>query len=204
MKIRQQPSFARMVGEWSGDTGGRGLVCVPWPFPKLGKTTFPRRGERSVGSHSLVRMASPLSLSTGFGKERRPLDPAPVLQADCAHPHAAVVHVSLVSEKGEPRDFVTERGSLTPILVGTTVATCAQLTDTNGEQGDFFVFNDLSVRIPGRFRLRFQLFDVDFSMLQTPQKAFSAENIVLSDVFVVHSPKDYPGLSSKFCWGVGF
>ena len=46
------------------------------------------------------------------------------------------------------------------VLVGSLVSPCHVLTDLDGNKSMFFVFNDISVRISGRFRLKFLLFNV--------------------------------------------
>lgn len=46
-------------------------------------------------------------------------------------------------------------------LVGSTVAPCEVLLDTNGQEGMFFVFHDLSIRTQGQYRLRFLIVDLN-------------------------------------------
>jgi hypothetical protein len=111
----------------------------------------------------IIRQQPNYARMIGFGKERRPLDPAPIIQANIQFPHFAIVHVSLVNENGEPRDFINDKGNLTGILMGHLVSTSQLLTDINGEKSHFFIFNDLSIRIPGKYRLKFNLFDMDLS-----------------------------------------
>jgi hypothetical protein len=48
-----------------------------------------------------------------------------------------------------------EDPSPTKTLMGSSVSSGYQLCDANNQMGIFFVFQDLSVRIEGRFRLRF-------------------------------------------------
>lgn len=45
-------------------------------------------------------------------------------------------------------------------FLGALVSNAYQLTDANGEPGVFFIFQDLSVRTEGRFRLKFILMDL--------------------------------------------
>ncbi|KAJ3333665.1 hypothetical protein HDU76_005409 [Blyttiomyces sp. JEL0837] len=46
-------------------------------------------------------------------------------------------------------------------LVGSSVTSCCVLKDVDGTEGMFFVFNDLSVRTQGLFRLKFHIVDVN-------------------------------------------
>lgn len=45
-------------------------------------------------------------------------------------------------------------------LVGSVVSEAQKLIDVDGRLGVFFVFQDLSVRVEGTFRLRFSLIDL--------------------------------------------
>lgn len=44
--------------------------------------------------------------------------------------------------------------------MGAVVSNAYQLTDQNNQQGIFFVFQDLSVRIEGTFSLKFMFIDL--------------------------------------------
>ncbi|KAJ3130887.1 hypothetical protein HK101_004902, partial [Irineochytrium annulatum] len=46
------------------------------------------------------------------------------------------------------------------VLSGGLISNCHILNDINGTTGVFFVFSDLSVRIGGKFRLKFMLFNL--------------------------------------------
>ena len=45
-------------------------------------------------------------------------------------------------------------------LVGSSVSSATKLYDLDGKLGIFFIFQDVSLRTEGRFRLRFSLIDV--------------------------------------------
>lgn len=45
-------------------------------------------------------------------------------------------------------------------LVGSSVSSATKLYDLNGHLGIYFVFQDVSLRTEGRFRLKFSLVDV--------------------------------------------
>ena len=70
---------------------------------------------------------------------------------------------SLFDETGETRlDLVHNRKSdkTFEALVGDKVVSAQRMTDEHGVERSLFVFTDLSVRIPGTFRLRFDLIDI--------------------------------------------
>lgn len=50
-------------------------------------------------------------------------------------------------------------------LMGGLVSNAYPLTDPDGEPGIFFIFQDLSVRTEGRFRLKFRLMDLSAGYL---------------------------------------
>ncbi|KAI7858526.1 velvet factor [Circinella umbellata] len=72
-------------------------------------------------------------------------------------------------------------------LAGQTVSSMYKLKDYDNNDGGFFVFGDLSVRIEGRYRLRFNLFEI------TTQGAINLKSIY-SDIFSVYSAKAFPGM----------
>ncbi|KAI8142609.1 velvet factor [Fennellomyces sp. T-0311] len=72
-------------------------------------------------------------------------------------------------------------------LAGQTVSSMYKLKDYDNNDGGFFVFGDLSVRIEGQFRLRFTLFEI------TTQGVISLKSII-SDILTVYSTKAFPGM----------
>ncbi|KAI8820212.1 velvet factor-domain-containing protein [Fimicolochytrium jonesii] len=79
------------------------------------------------------------------------------------------------------------------VLIGTLVSPCHILNDCGGQKGMFFVFPDVSVRVAGRYRLRFMVFDVRNAFLPNPPR----KHVVLSDVFTVYHPKEFPGMADS-------
>ncbi|CAG8576531.1 7638_t:CDS:2 [Diversispora eburnea] len=75
-------------------------------------------------------------------------------------------------------------------LAGTVVSSLHKLKDIDNTDGGFFVFGDISVRIEGRYRLRFSLFEI------IREEVIHVQSI-LSDVFTVYSPKTFPGMSES-------
>ncbi|KAJ2303183.1 hypothetical protein IWW54_005808, partial [Coemansia sp. RSA 2705] len=67
-------------------------------------------------------------------------------------------------------------------MAGSMVSPLHPLRDMTSVQGAYFVFSDLSVRMEGSFRLRFDLFEI------------TGRASAMSDVFHVYSPKRFPGM----------
>ncbi|KAK9457234.1 velvet factor-domain-containing protein [Dipodascopsis uninucleata] len=73
-------------------------------------------------------------------------------------------------------------------LAGTLVSSLHRVRDGEDREGGFFVFGDLSVRLEGRFRLQFSLFE----MLDGGQVEFITS--VMSDIITIYSAKHFPGV----------
>ncbi|KAI8343393.1 velvet factor-domain-containing protein [Chlamydoabsidia padenii] len=122
--------------------------------------------------------------------DRRPLDPPPIVQLltderNIQYPYF-FLYATLVSENGK-EDLTFSKNAKT--IAGTTVQSLHRLRDHDNE-GCFFIFADVSIRMEGFFKLRFTLFEIIGS--------FAARKCsVLSDVFQVHSPKSFPGMSES-------
>lgn len=75
-------------------------------------------------------------------------------------------------------------------LFGTQVSSLHKLKDTNNQDGGFFVFGDLSVKMEGKFRLKFTLYEVSNGEV-------SQLGEITSRVFEVYSPKVFPGMEES-------
>lgn len=85
-----------------------------------------------------------------------------------------------------------------PRLTGTTITNHWLAQDEFNEPGVFFLFNDLSVRTPGRYRLHFQFMIVPMDKLQGHVMPYLAETT--SNVFQVSQPigpNKFPGMSES-------
>ncbi|KAL2270301.1 hypothetical protein VTJ83DRAFT_2485 [Remersonia thermophila] len=169
-----------------------------------------------------VRQQPCAARSCGFGeRDRRVIDPPPIVQLTIHPPHSSssstspsselsrdeisrrlrhqfsVVHCSIWDERGErdmssmPEDFRQQRR-----LMGTLVASPFVGLDEKGEEGCFFCFPDLSCRTPGTFRLKFALVVLD------PARMFSGEKsaivaTAMSEPFQVYNAKDFPGMQAS-------
>ncbi|KAJ2627421.1 hypothetical protein GGF44_004731, partial [Coemansia sp. RSA 1694] len=99
---------------------------------------------------------------------------------------AFIMQVMLMDEAGEtPLRYI--KGHQVAAMAGALVSPLHTLRDTTGTQGAFFVFSDISVRMEGSFRLRFELYEMEGDMVHHRASA-------LSGVFSVYSPKRFPGM----------
>ncbi|KDQ18353.1 hypothetical protein BOTBODRAFT_28767 [Botryobasidium botryosum FD-172 SS1] len=156
-------------------------------------------------------------------RDRRPLDPPPVIRVrqyeifDAGTPQEReeeitaqeinvtgfVAHVDLFAapppesdtlKKVKTRRDITSGENLTSSLFGSTFVHATQMKDEDGVPVVFFVFADLSVKMEGYFKLRYRCFDI-LSASQVGSTPIAAE--LHSGVFVVYSTKEFPGLQAS-------
>jgi hypothetical protein len=77
-------------------------------------------------------------------------------------------------------------------LLGTLVSSLHKLKDTNNNDGGFFVFGDLSVKVEGHYRLQFNLFQMNVTGWECTHIAS-----IRSKVFQVYPAKTFPGMSES-------
>ncbi|KAG1464033.1 hypothetical protein G6F46_000668 [Rhizopus delemar] len=80
-------------------------------------------------------------------------------------------------------------------LMGAVISNTYQLNDEHDRPGIFFVFQDLSVRIEGRFCLKFMFMNLAAGDPMTMSSDIS--DVIFSDVFVVYSAKNFPGMTDS-------
>ncbi|KAK4514907.1 Tim44 domain-containing protein [Mucor velutinosus] len=138
-------------------------------------------------------------LSTNNERDRRTLDPPPIVQIELDNSNAQetqdflqnpylFMSVSLVNPSTH-EDIVH---STQNTLSGQTSSSMYKLKDINNHDGGFFVFGDLSVKLEGQFRLKFSMFEIS---------TYGATNLksIYSNVFQVYPSKTFPGvLESTF------
>ncbi|ORZ33197.1 velvet factor, partial [Catenaria anguillulae PL171] len=76
------------------------------------------------------------------------------------------------------------------ITAGSVVSSMFRLKDLDGEDGAFFVFNDVSVRTEGVFRLCFTLYEVTGLRVRRLLTTYSGD-------FTIFAPKRFPGLEES-------
>ena len=79
------------------------------------------------------------------------------------------------------------------VLLGTLMAHAEILQDEQGYPCIFYIFNDLSIRSSGKYRLKFQL----FTLPSVDQRVKKATLCAVSNVFTVHSPRTFPGMTDS-------
>ncbi|OBZ86675.1 hypothetical protein A0J61_05283 [Choanephora cucurbitarum] len=133
-------------------------------------------------------------INTTNDRDRRPLDPPPIVQILFHHPDNQInqsclqdpyliMAVTLVDS--DRRELPNH--SVPLALLGQTASSMYRLKDINNQDGGFFVFGDISVRLEGYFRLKLSLFQIS---------THGAVNLksIYSNVFQVYSVKTFPGM----------
>ncbi|KAJ1901124.1 hypothetical protein LPJ66_001004 [Kickxella alabastrina] len=154
-------------------------------------------------------------------RERRPIDPCPILQLQVNNPDGTentnlhwngefVVHALLFDESGTREiSYVSDNFNFADasshtiideghntMLVGLTVSSVYYLRDLEEICRCFFYFSDIQVRQPGRFRLRFGLLRLNTEDMN-PIESKTVLKYVFSDPFTVYTSKDFPGVDES-------
>lgn len=163
-------------------------------------------------SYSLVIRQQPIAArACGFGeRDRRVIDPPPILELKIVNKatgvpeldHGAMLALRVELIDGDPNEIADHQVTTTTeittdkCLMGNTVTSPYQAKDERGIAGAFFVFSDLSCRMPGRFRLHFTLMRVDPTQLLPGMRQPCVASIG-SDPFTVYTAKDFPGMRAS-------
>ncbi|KAJ3175761.1 hypothetical protein HDU87_005754 [Geranomyces variabilis] len=212
---------------------------LPGTFATLTNEQISEAEELLSRCELVIRQQPDRARMIGFGEiDRRPIDPPPIIEiklwsasglARVSHTAAArvVAHASLLSESGaHERNLVltpSQKGPIpasawghqghgaVPVLVGNMVAECQVWTDLDGSESMFFTFPDISIRVSGKYRLRFVVVDIknsrdmDISASAAgsdPLRQLGAQSPtqraeIFSDVFTAYHPKNFPGLADS-------
>ncbi|CAB4378464.1 unnamed protein product [Rhizophagus irregularis] len=170
----------------------------------------------------------------GFGdKDRRPIDPPPVVRLlvstadgtpvpESSVDHSMmIVHAGLWSEnRTEERSLVINPSSIptqstgpsstvmslnapscTRNLMGHCTSSAYVLNNNLGQQGIYFIFQDLSVRTEGTFTLKFSFCDVKGLLVRSLSGYTNSRGSVAAEVysapFKVYSAKKFPGMTES-------
>ncbi|KAF0512558.1 VosA protein, variant 2 [Gigaspora margarita] len=129
-------------------------------------------------------------------RDRRPVDPPPIIQlklecyGDDSQNYLQSPYYFMCANLVHPSSNSEHFAISSKYLAGTIVSSLHKLKDIDNSDGGFFVFGDISVRVEGRYRLQFSLFEIIESEVVHIQS-------ILSDVFDVYSPKTFPGMSES-------
>ncbi|CAG8528944.1 8816_t:CDS:2 [Acaulospora morrowiae] len=128
-------------------------------------------------------------------RDRRPVDPPPIIQLKVEGSSEEAQNflqspyyfmcANLMHHSGNSDLAISSQ-----CLAGTVVSSLHKLKDIDNTDGGFFVFGDISVRVEGRYRLRFSLFEIIRDEVVHIQS-------LMSDVFTVYPPKTFPGMSES-------
>lgn len=157
-------------------------------------------------------------------KDRRPIDPPPIIQCvqvdsdgtsmiDPPRDPTFSVHATLWSEDGsqERNTILTypgkrarskpdestsleQTGKVSRVLMGSLVTSPIVLNDENGIPGCFHVFQDLSIRTEGIYRLKFTLFSLSMADCMTPGTSVAILDECITAPFIVYPAKKFPGM----------
>ncbi|SAL99635.1 hypothetical protein [Absidia glauca] len=126
-------------------------------------------------------------------RDRRPIEPPPILQMKWLHCSTEETKKCLQSPfyylVANLVDASNNDELLLPAqdyLSGTTVSSLHRLRDIDNQDGGFYVFGDLSVKKNGIFKLQFSLFEIVEELVQN-------RRTLLSEPFTVYIPKHFPG-----------
>ncbi|KAG0329770.1 hypothetical protein BGZ99_000506 [Dissophora globulifera] len=131
-------------------------------------------------------------------RDRRPIDPPPIVQIKLADPSSdrnkdylqspyLFMCCNLVQANDSSGEIVAPAHRA---LAGTVVSSLNRLKDVDNSDGGFFVFGDMSVRVEGHFRLRFTLFELAEGQVVHVMSTVSSP-------MTVHSSKTFPGMSES-------
>ncbi|KAJ5172408.1 Velvet factor [Penicillium capsulatum] len=130
----------------------------------------------------------------GKEKERKPIDPPPIVQlrvrdegSYLAQHYLQSPYYFMCCSLYDATDDRPVPVAPSTALAGTLVSSLHRLKDLDNSDGGFFVFGDLSVKIEGEFRLKFTLFEMRKELV-------SYLKTIVSERFTVSPPKSFPGM----------
>ncbi|KAI9260797.1 velvet factor-domain-containing protein [Sporodiniella umbellata] len=129
-------------------------------------------------------------------KDRRPIDPAPVIKLTIFDSNLKqikesidspfyIMHTSLWSADMKTKFEVMNN---TKVMLGSLVSSASLLKNLDSEEGYYFAFPDLSIRFAGQYRLQFSLIHLIRNEVVSD---------TFSDSFCVYPAKVYPGMKGK-------
>ncbi|CAM1505722.1 Fc.00g113590.m01.CDS01 [Cosmosporella sp. VM-42] len=148
-------------------------------------------------SKLVIKQSPILGRALGKEKDRKPLDPPPIVQLLDRRPNIydSPYLFMICSLLAKDYDFLTSSVEHPPnYLAGSRASSIYHLKDTTGTHGGFFIFGDVSVRHEGIFRLRFTLYN---RIENTGSPSFYFVSEVISDPVTIYSPKKFPGMAES-------
>ncbi|GAC99905.1 hypothetical protein PHSY_007508 [Pseudozyma hubeiensis SY62] len=185
------------------------------PPPKLSE--LPQHSSRHWQYKLIIRQQPQQGRLCGLGsKDKRPLDPLPILQLRIISPDGTedeeaenssnlVLQVSLYKEDpvtGTHTEAVLVETNdpsypWTRMLEGRLVASANVARDLDGSRACFFVFTDLSIRQEGPFRLAFKLLALGPPSMGPASASGHILAEALTEPFTIYSPRRFPGMTES-------
>ncbi|KAI1822086.1 hypothetical protein F4861DRAFT_532505 [Xylaria intraflava] len=151
--------------------------------------------------YTLSFMQQPLhaKAANGKDKDRRPVDPPPILKLEVAtdqdpdgvYKQSPYLIVVAYLEYGPGQDHGPDPMPPANLMSGTMVSSLHRLKDPGDQEGAFFVFGDLTVRREGTYCLRFDLLQMEFGVSSDPDSLVTVTSVT-SNPFRVYSQKNFP------------
>nr|ADE45325.1 VosA [Aspergillus flavus] len=167
---------------------------IVWTFPDASLTSDPHSSDFEL---IIRQQPTRARVAGGKEKERKPVDPPPIVQIRVredgtylAQHYLQSPYYFMCCSLFDPSDDVPVPVPPSTALTGTLVSSLHRLKDVDNNDGGFFVFGDLSVKVEGDFRLKFTLFEMRKDMV-THIKS------IISDRFTVSPPKSFPGMAES-------
>ncbi|KDN35785.1 hypothetical protein K437DRAFT_276942 [Tilletiaria anomala UBC 951] len=199
-------SSTRYMAPHSMPQGFAPAMAQNEPLPGLQTPLMPPEGDPRT-FHLIIRQQPVQGRMCGFGsKDRRPLDPVPIVQLCASGPYGRdeeaeagphlLMQVALLHQDPAYEATLVKNSSDAEFpwrraLEGKLVSSGHVVRDLDGQKACFFPFPDLSVRLEGRFRLRFTLVRLGPGFAGP---AGGAVAVADSEPFQVYSPREFPGM----------
>ncbi|KAH6887539.1 velvet factor-domain-containing protein [Thelonectria olida] len=165
------------------------------------QTGFPKEDRDSNVKLELLQSPKHAKVAVGKEKGRKPIDPPTVLRlVDNRPDDKKTLHPSpfyfvvcdLVTE--DEKEVTKDNQSLANALVGTRTSSINHSSESSPWEEAFFVFGDLGVKLEGQFRLRFNLYERDYTAASPSIYHVSQ---LTSNVFRVYSHREFPGMAES-------
>ncbi|GAP86838.1 putative developmental regulator [Rosellinia necatrix] len=158
-------------------------------------------GNKQLEKYTLSFMQQPshAKAANGKDKDRRPVDPPPILKLEVAtdqdpdgvYKQSPYLIVVAYLEYGPGQEHSADPMPPANLMSGTMVSSLHRLKDPGDQEGAFFVFGDLTVRREGTYCLRFDLLQMEFGVSSDPDSLVTVTSVT-SNPFRVYSQKNFP------------
>ncbi|KAL2857911.1 velvet factor-domain-containing protein [Aspergillus pseudoustus] len=159
--------------------------------------TLPRPSQSDDFDLVVRQQPTRARVAGGKEKERKPVDPPPIVQIRVreegtylAQHYLQSPYFFMCCSLYDAQEDTPAPVSPTTSLTGTLVSSLHRLKDVDNTDGGFFVWGDLSVKVEGEYRLKFTLFE----MRKTEVVYLKS---IISDRFTVSPPKSFPGMAES-------